>query len=386
MRVPKIALAVLAATLALPAAAQDAYVVGITSALTGPPASTYAPAMEALQIYIDRVNAAGGVNGKQIKLVILDDSAEPSKATANVKRLVTQDKAVLLINASLSSTYAPIVAEAKRAEVPLMFASGVCPKDVYPPADPLQFCTTAYAATYDSRATLTFVKESAKQPVQLGLVAMAIPLSRAEMDFAEQQAPSFGMKVVDKEVIPPPTPDYTPFATKLKEAGPNWVFSWAPWVTQVRTLEALRRLAWVGDYITWAHLESEGELVRLKDGKLFVIGANSLFQDNLPIHREIADAAKKANAKYPPQQMTEGWIAGMVIEAALKGAGWPATPAKVQASMQNLKVDLKGLRGGQIEWTKDNHFRTKQYYRVYRWDPAKSAIVVAKDWYSYDVK
>ncbi len=386
MRTSKIALAALVATLALPAAAQDAYVVGITSALTGPPASTYAPAMEALQIYIDRVNAAGGVNGKPIKLVILDDSAEPSKATANVKRLLTQDNAVLLINASLSSTYAPIVAEAKRAEVPLLFAGGVCPKDVYPPADPLQFCTTAYAATYDSRGALTFVKETSKQPVQLGLVAMAIPLSRAEMDFAEQQAPSFGMKVVDKEVIPPPTPDYTPFATKLKEAGANWVFSWAPWVTQVRTLEALRRLAWDGDYITWAHLESEGELLRLKDGKLFVIGANSLFQDNLPIHREIADAAKKATAKYPPQQMTEGWIAGMVIEAALKGAGWPATPAKVQASMQNLKVDLKGLRGGQIEWTKDNHFRTKQYYRVYRWDPAKSAIVVAKDWYSYDVK
>jgi branched-chain amino acid transport system substrate-binding protein len=386
MRTSKIALAALLAALALPAVAQDAYVVGITSALTGPPASTYAPAMEALQIYIDRVNAAGGVNGKQIKLVILDDSAEPSKATANVKRLLTQDNAVLLVNASLSSTYAPIVGESKRAEVPLLFAGGVCPKDVYPPADPLQFCTTAYAATYDSRGALTFVKETSKQPVQLGLAAMAIPLSRAEMDFAEQQAPSFDMKVVDKEVIPPPTPDYTPFATKLKEAGANWVFSWAPWVTQVRTLEALRRLDWAGDYITWAHLESEGELVRLKDGKLFVIGANSLFQDNLPIHREIADAAKKANAKYPPQQMTEGWIAGMVIEAALKATSWPATPAKVQASMQNLKVDLKGLRGGQIEWTKDNHFRTKQYYRVYRWDPAKSAIVVAKDWYSYDVK
>ena len=386
MHTSKIVLAALLAAFALPAAAQEAYVVGITSALTGPPASTYAPAMEALQIYIDRVNAAGGVNGKQIKLVILDDSAEPSKATANIKRLLTQDNAVLLVNASLSSTYAPIVGEAKRAEVPLLFAGGVCPKDVYPPADPLQFCTTAYAATYDSRGALTFVKETSKQPVQLGLAAMAIPLSRAEMDFAEQQAPSFGMKVVDKEVIPPPTPDYTPFATKLKEAGANWVFSWAPWVTQVRTLEALRRLDWAGDYITWAHLEFEGELVRLKDGKLFVIGANSLFQDNLPIHREIADAAKKANAKYPPQQMTEGWIAGMVIEAALKGAGWPATPAKVQASMQNLKVDLKGLRGGQIEWTKDNHFRTKQYYRVYRWDPAKSAIVVAKDWYSYDVK
>jgi branched-chain amino acid transport system substrate-binding protein len=386
MRVPKIAIAALAATLAGPALAQDAYVVGITAALTGPPASTYAPAMEALRIYIDRVNAAGGANGKPIKLVLLDDSAEPSKAAANMKRLTTQDNAVLLINASLSSTYAPTIGEAKRANIPLLFASGVCPKEVYPPADPLQFCTTAYAANFDSRGALTFIKENAKGEVQLGLAAMAIPLSRGEMEYAQKIAPEFGFKVVGLEVIPPPTPDYTPFATKIKEAGANWTFSWAPWVTQVRTLEALRRLGWNDDYITWAHLEAEGELLRLKDPKLNVIGANSLYQDNLPIHQEIREAVKKADIKYPAEQMTEGWIAGMVIEAAMKGAGWPADAAKVQASMQNLKVDLKGLRGGPIEWTKDNHFRTKQFYRVYRWDGTKNAIVVAKDWFSYDVK
>lgn len=378
--------AVAAVAFAAPALAQNAYVIGLTGALTGPPASTYAPAVEALRIYIDRVNAAGGVNGKKIELILQDDSAEPSKATANAKKLLTQDNVVLLLNASLSSTYAPVIAEAKRAGVPLLFASSVCPKEVYPPADEALFCTTAFASTYDSRAALAFIKEKAKGPVQLGLAAMAIPLSRGEMDFAEGLAPSLGIKVVDKEVIPPPTPDYTPFATKLKDAGANWVFSWAPWVTQVRTLEALRRLGWEGEYIAWSHLEAEGELRRLKDGKLYVIGANALFTENLPVHREIADAAKKANVSYPPEQMMEGWIAGMVIEAALKGAGWPATPAKVQASMQNLKVDLKGLRGGPIEWTKDNHFRTRQYYRVYQWDTGKNAIVRVKDWFAYDVK
>jgi ABC-type branched-subunit amino acid transport system substrate-binding protein len=371
---------------ALPALAQDAYVIGLTGALTGPPSSTYAPAVEALRLYLDRVNASGGVNGKQVRLVIQDDSAEPSKAAANAKKLITQDNVVLLINATLSTTYAPVTAEAKRAGVPLLFASGVCPKEVYPPADPLQFCTTAYAANYDSRATLAFVKETAKEPVRLGLVAMAIPLSRAEMDYAEKQAPGAGMTVVGKEVIPPPTPDYTPFATKLKDANATWVFSWAPWVTQVRTFEALRRLGWQGDYITWGHLEAEGELARLKDPRLYVTGANALFQENLPVHREIADAVAKANSKYPASQMAEGWIAGMVIEAALKGAGWPADAAKIRAAMENVKVDTKGLRGGPIEWTKDNHFRTRQYYRVYRWDAAKSAIAQAKDWVAYDVK
>ena len=116
MRIPTLTAAAFAAAIAVPAAAQDAYVVGITAALTGPPASTYAPAMDALRIYIDRVNANGGVNGKQIKLVFLDDSAEPSKAAANMKRLLSQDQAILLVNASLSSTYGPVVAEFETGE------------------------------------------------------------------------------------------------------------------------------------------------------------------------------------------------------------------------------------------------------------------------------
>jgi ABC-type branched-subunit amino acid transport system substrate-binding protein len=384
MRLSIITAAALVAGVSGSALAQDAYVVGITAALTGPPASTYAPAVEALRIYVDRLNASGGINGKKIKLVIEDDSAQPSKAAANAKKLLSEDSPVLLLNASLSSTYAPVIAEAKNAGVPLMFSSSVCPKDVYPPAQEGEFCTTAFAATYDSRAALSFVKESAKEPVKIGFAAMAIPLSRGEIDFAESQAPELGMTAVDKEIIPPPTADYTPFATKINEAGANWVFSWAPWVTEVRTFEALRRLGWSGDYVTWAHLEAEDELKRIKDPKLYVIGANALFEDALPVQKDIAEAVKQAGGKYPADEMTEGWIAGMVLEAALKGAGADATPAKVQASMQNLKVDLKGLRGGPIEWTKDNHFRTKQYYRVYRWDGSKVALV--KNWFFYDVK
>lgn len=384
MRLPIMITAALAAFVSGPALAGDTYVVGITAALTGPPASTYAPAIEGLRIYVDRMNAAGGVNGKKINLVIEDDSAQPSKAAANAKKLITEDNQILMLNASLSSTYAPVIAEAKAAGIPLLFAGSVCPKDVYPPAQEGEFCTTAFAANYDSRAALSFVKETAKEPVKIGFSAMAIPVSRGEMDFAESQASALGMTAVDKEIIPPPTPDYTPFATKINDAGANWVFSWAPWVTEVRTFEALRRLGWSGDYIAWAHIEAEDELKRIKDPKLFVIGANALFEDALPIQKEIVEAVEQAGSKYPADEMTEGWIAGMVIEAALRNAGADATPAKLQASMENLKVDLKGLRGGPIQWIKGNHFRTKQYYRVYRWDGSKIALV--KDWFSYDVK
>ena len=372
--------------LAVPVQAQDAYVVGVSGALTGPSAGTNAPPIEGLRLYVDRLNSTGGVNGKKIQLVVLDDSGEPSKAAVNAKRLLTQDNVKLLVLSSLSSTYAPVIGETKRANVPLMLMGAVCPKEVYPPADPLLFCTTAYAGGYDSRAALDFIKQNAKGPVRLGLVAMAIPLSRGEIDYAETHAKTMGMTPVDKEVIPPPTADYTPFATKLKDANANWVFSWAPWVTEVKTFEALRRLGWQDDYVTWAHIEAEAELARIKDPRLFVIGANALFQDGLPVHKEIIEEAKKSNARYPAEQLTEGWIGGLVLEAALKSAGWPADAAKIRAAMETVKVDTKGLRGGPIEWSKDNHFRARQFYRVYRWDAGKSAVVQAKDWVGHDVK
>ena len=148
----------LAASLAAaqPAAAQDAYVVGLTGALTGPAAATYAPVIEAMRAYVDHVNGKGGVNGKPIRLVIADNQGEPSKAAADAKKLIAQDKVLILINSSLSSTYAPVIAESKRAGVPLFFAGAVCPKETYPPADPLQFCSTAFGAQYDSQMAMGF--------------------------------------------------------------------------------------------------------------------------------------------------------------------------------------------------------------------------------------
>ena len=374
------------AVLARPAVAQTKIVVGVDGALTGPFAGTTAPPVDGLRIYVDRLNAAGGINGRKIELVVLDDQGQPSRAAANVKKLVTQDQAQLVVLSSLSSTFAPVVAETKAANVPLFYMGSVCPKEVFPPADPNQFCTTAYALRYDSRATLAFIKSVAKEPVRIGFSAMAIPLSRGEIDYAEELSKTMGMTPVDKEDIPPTTADYTPFATKLKDANPNWMYAYAPWVTQIRTFEALRRLGWEGNYITWAHIEAEAELARLKDPKFYVIGANSLFQDKLPIHKEIIEAVKKASAKYPAEQMTEGWIGGMVVEAALKRVKGTPNADGIRQAMVGLKVDTKGLRGGPLEWTAENHVRTRQYYRVYHWDAQQNAIVQAKDWMAFDVK
>lgn len=375
--------AILSGAANAPAQAAD-YVIGVSGALTGPVAGSYAPAIDGMRIYFDRLNAKGGVNGKKIKLIIQDDQGQASNGAANAKKLISQNGVMLLINSSLSSTFAPMMAETRRAGIPLLFAGSVCPKETFPPAKANLFCTTAFAAKYDSQMSLSFIKEKASGNVNLGFSTMAIPVSRSEINYAEKLAPTLGMKAVGKEVVPPPTPDYSPFASNLKNAKANWVYSWAPWVTQVKTFEALRKLGWAGDYIAWAHLEAEDEAKRLKDEKLYLVGANSFFNENLPIHKEIIDAVKAAGSSYPANKMAEGWIAAMAIETALKAAGPKADAKKLIETMSSLTIDTKGLRGGPIVWTKDNHFRTKQYYRVYKW--SGNDIKVDKDWKTYEIK
>ena len=367
--------------------AQDAYVVGVSGVLTGPNADTYAPGVQGLTLYVEQLNKRGGVKGKPVRLIVQDNQGEPSKAAADAKKLVTQDNAVLLVNVALSSSYGPMVAEAKRGRVPLLFAGGACPAEVLPPApDELQFCSIAAATRYDGEMALRFIKENTSGPVKIGFAAMGIPLSRGGIDYAESIAPSFGFAIGDKQVIPPATPDYTPFATKLKTSEPNWVYSWAPWVTEVKTFEALRKLGWNGRYIAAALNPTEDDLARVKDEGFYAVGANAMFIDNVPAHQEMREAMRGAKLTYPVTQMIEGWVAGMVIEHALQAVAWPPTPEKVLAALGNLKVDTKGLRGGPIEWSKTNHFRARQYYRIYHWDAKKQAVSRAQDWVTVDVK
>jgi len=282
------------------ASAQDAYTVGVTAAMTGPASATQAPVIEMLRIYVDRLNAKGGINGHRINLLIEDDQAEPSKAAANATKLIRQDNVMLLIESSLSSTYGPVIAEARRAKVPLWFAGAVCPKETHPPKpDPMLFCSTGFDFGYDIPVAVEAIKDAAKEPVKIAMIGMPIPISRIGVENAQKQGEKLGIKTVDVEFIPPTAADYTPFATKIKEADPNWGFAYAPWPTEVRTFEALRRLGWTGTYLCWGHIQAEEELKRVADGGLNVFSANALFQDNLPVQQEIREVAAQGKYSYP---------------------------------------------------------------------------------------
>jgi ABC-type branched-subunit amino acid transport system substrate-binding protein len=384
-RVLTAALGVLTLAGALPAPAQalEPYRIGMTAAITGRFSAGYAPTYEAYRAYFKRINDAGGINGHPVEITYEDDRGEPQRAAAAAKKF--GESSILMINASISATYKPVQTEAEATKTPLLFGGGVCPREAFPPAHPLIFCTTSYGSKWDSRMALGFIKEqSAGKKVKIGFAAQDIPLSRTELEFAEQLAKEMGMDAIPVVVVPGAASDFTPFAQNLKEAGADWVFSWAPWGVEIGVFEALNRIGWKGNYILYGHQPAQDELTRLKLPNLHALTGNAMFTENLPIHGEIA-AIVKGQANHPPHYMAEGWTSAQVLEAGLRKCGWPCSRDKLAQSLATVSVDTKGLRGGPIEMTPENHYRKVTYYKVYRWDAGRNAIVSVGGWSKLDI-
>src|SRR5947208_14080351 len=271
-------------TTVTPALAQ--YRIGMSAAITGPASSTYAPTYEAYKAYFKRVNDAGGVNGQKVELTYEDDRGEPQRAAANAKKLA--EGSILMVNASTSATYKPFMTESETEKLPLLFGGDICPREAFPPASPLIFCSTSFGSKWDSRFALGFIKEqSGGKKVKLGFAAQDIPLSRIELEFAEQLAKEMGLDPIPVVVVPGNTPDFTPCAQKLKDAGAEWVLSWALWHVEVGVFEALQRIGWPGKYLLYGHQQTQAELARLKAPSLHALRGNALFMESLPIHAEI---------------------------------------------------------------------------------------------------
>jgi ABC-type branched-subunit amino acid transport system substrate-binding protein len=367
---------------AVSAAAQD-YKIGVSAAITGPVASTYAPAYEGLKIYLDALNEKGGINGHKVNAIYLNNQAAPPRAVADSKRLVDEEKVLAMINIATSATYEPMIADARRTKTPLLFlGSAVCPANVYPPKpDPYLFCSSFNMVNEDGKAMVQFLKElSGQQKPKLGLLAMDIPISRQGVDMIEKAATASGFQVVGKVAAPMTTADFTPFATRFKEAGADWIAHWAPFTVGVAMFTSLQKLGWSGNYLAVASPTAEADTVQFAQPNFFVMPSYSFTVDNLPVFKDIEAAAKKYQATYATDALSLGWVAGMVVEAGLKACGWPCDSEKLRKSLETIKVDTKGLYGGPIDWSATNHLRSKAHYKLYRWDSQQKKIVRVKDW------
>ncbi len=111
----------------LPVLAQadnDPIRIGSFLAVTGPASFLGDPELKTLKLYIDEVNAKGGIDGRMVELIHYDTSGKAKEAVSFTKRLVQKDRVDIIVGGSASGTTLAAMPVIEKAQVPFISLVG----------------------------------------------------------------------------------------------------------------------------------------------------------------------------------------------------------------------------------------------------------------------
>jgi branched-chain amino acid transport system substrate-binding protein len=130
------AAAAVASTLAKPAiAAKEPILVGYLPALTGPSSSTGIGINRGVQLAVQEINAAGGIDGRQIELIVRDTQSDPTKAVNGAAELSRAQKVSAVVgpvNSGESLAVVPLLARVNTPQVHPCWVDSLTDPKKYP--------------------------------------------------------------------------------------------------------------------------------------------------------------------------------------------------------------------------------------------------------------
>lgn len=233
----------------------DKIKIGVAIPLTGAIAETGGTIKKAVELSAEQINQKGGINGKQVELVELDDKADPKEAAIVANKFASDASIIGVVGHYTSSTTlagAPIYNKAGLSHIAIGSTS---------PA-----VTNAGPFTYRDITTDAYDGEIvAKWTVDEGAKKIAIlyendDYGKGLADVYNKKVTSLGSQIVFQEPYNlGETKDFSAILTKLKNAGPDTIFI-------------------AGQYNEAAMILKQGKRLGIS---LPVFGSNGLYSDAL---------------------------------------------------------------------------------------------------------
>lgn len=330
----------------VPALAAAQIVVGQTSGFSGQVAAGAKENTAGAKLYIDAINARGGIDGQRIELVSLDDKFEPALAATNARKLIEEHKAVaLFLSRGTPHTEAirPLLEQHRIALVAPSTGAMVLHKPVHPwifnvratyqreAEKAVQHLTTIGL----TRIGLVHVDDSFGADVATGAKtgferAKVAPLLHAKYDRAKPDMKSIAAACAGKQaqavIIAGSADAVSSFIRTLREAGSK---------AQVVTLSNNAS----GGFVKLLGEHGHGTIVAQ------VFPNERAIQ--MPMVKEATDLARAKGLPGVTPAMMEGFAAAKVLVEGLRRAGAKATREGVAAAFNAMaSYDLGGMTLG----------------------------------------
>ena len=331
--------------LGLGTAARADILIGQTAGFTGQVAASVKELTLGARLYIDHVNAAGGVNGQKIDLQSLDDGFDPKRAAANAQTLIDKGAVALFLTRGTPHTQA-VMPLLEKAQVPLV-APSTGAMLLHKPVHPYVFNVRSTYQREAERAVQLLLEMGNTRIalVQVNDTFGADGVAGAMTGFNDRK-----MKPVAHFTYEREKPDIAGVVKQLIAADPQVVLLVASQQITADTINALRA---AGSRILGATLSNNASngFVQLLGQNAAGVIVSQVFPSerstNLAMVRELTDLVKAKPAEsggLVTPAMMEGFASAKVLVEGLKRAGKDASRASLLRALNNMsRYDLGGM-------------------------------------------
>ncbi len=192
------------------ALAQDIKV-GAVLSVTGPASFLGEPEEKTLKMYIDEINAKGGIKGKKLQLIVYDDGGDANKARTFATKLVEEDKVVAMVGGTTTGTTMAMAPLFEEAQVPFISLAGAVV--IIEPVKKFVFKTP-----HTDRMACEKIFEDLKKRnlTKVGMISGTDGFGKSMRDECVKVNARFGITVVHEETYGPRDTDMTPQLTNLR--------------------------------------------------------------------------------------------------------------------------------------------------------------------------
>jgi branched-chain amino acid transport system substrate-binding protein len=235
-------LAVLLGLGASPALAKD-ILIGLDGPLSGPAASFGLDAINAVNLAVDEINAAGGINGNKLKIIAKDSMQDPTKARANAEELIFKDGVVAFFASTLTTNNLASLEVTTKAKVPHIVAGTtsdvVCPAEIGK-CNPYVFRLPILNSWQAERLAIYAVKNLKAKKIALMYDATGYGLDGKKN--LEAAMTKTGDKIAIAETFNMTDMDFTPQLQRIRDAKADAIITWTLGVQVARIVQSMKRL------------------------------------------------------------------------------------------------------------------------------------------------
>lgn len=211
----------------------DSYKVGAVFSVTGPASFLGDPEKKTAMMIAEQINAAGGIGGKKLELIVYDTEGDATKANLAVKKLITQDKVCAIIGPSRSGTSMAVVPLAEKYKIPLVSAAASY-KIVTDDKTGKQRKWVFKVPQSDSMAVEALYDYLKKKGIsKVAIMSGTTGFGKSGRGELIRLAPNYGITIMADETFGYKDTDVTAQLTKIKGIGPQAIISWSIGPSQV---------------------------------------------------------------------------------------------------------------------------------------------------------